>query len=143
MLRRSSVCGRVLGWVLLGYWLMLVVATHVPAGFGAGGGRGSDKLAHFVAYGLLAFLMAWTVATRRRLSTYTYAGLLMACFAYAIVDELAQIPVPGRVADVWDALADGTGAMLGLTAQRILQHFIDQRAFRRLAYLHQLRRLPR
>jgi hypothetical protein len=143
MLRRSGRCALVLGWVSVIYWLTIAIATHLPSGLAVGGPRGSDKMAHFVAYGLLAFLLAWTISARRRLSTFTYAGLLMACLAYALVDELAQIPIPGRVADVWDVLADAVGAVLGLSAHRVWQHVIEHFAFRRLAHLQQLRRLPR
>lgn len=141
MLRRSVKCARILSTVLLSYWLLLVILTHVPAGFGPGGPPGSDKAAHFVAYSILAFLIAWTISARYRISSYAYARILLACMAYAIVDELTQIPVPGRMADVRDALADAAGAILGLAAHWLWQRLIDHLAIRRLTQLQDLRRL--
>jgi VanZ family protein len=68
-----------------------------------GGGHGVDKLVHAALFGALA------LTTRRR-----YARGLWAVLAYAWLSELLQAVLPiHRDGDVFDALADTAGALLG------------------------------
>ncbi len=94
------------------YWLSLFVATHIP-GRGGPGVRHLDKVAHFVAYLGLAFLLTWALNRRRSLRV-SAAVVLAVAVCYAIVDESMQMLVPGRTADVWDALADVCGSLAGI-----------------------------
>ena len=54
-----------------------------------------------------------SVWSRRRLTLALYVGLVAALAGYAAVDELLQTPLPQRVADPLDWLADVTGAAFG------------------------------
>ena len=65
---------------------------------------GIDKVLHAGAYGLLAAMLLWA-QPRPRLA-------LLLAVLYGISDELHQATVPGRNADVLDAVADAAGALM-------------------------------
>lgn len=64
-----------------------------------------DKGAHFLAYGLLGFLLGMAFGDFR--PAFPLAAL------YGVVDEGHQSLVPGREAFGWDLVADFLGAYLG------------------------------
>ena len=78
-----------------------------------------DKYAHFGAYALLAFLMAWTLYPDRRGHWRGYLIIFLAAMSYGAADELLQAFVPGRYADWWDWIADIGGASIGIAAHRV------------------------
>lgn len=107
--------------VLVGYWGALAIVTHVPSwNPDSTGEGGNDKLAHFVAYGGLAFLIAWAgwvhYGAIRAVITLLTVGV------YGVVDEWLQGFVPTRVPDVWDFAADMAGGAVGLAAATLLAH---------------------
>lgn len=110
--RRSRT--QVLAIVLAIYWVVLCVGTHVPGGIIVGP-RTSDKLLHAGAYAGLAFLLALLSPPLGLRRWRPYAGILLIAACYGAVDELGQIPIPGRNADVGDWVADVVGAGVGLT----------------------------
>jgi VanZ family protein len=70
----------------------------------------ADKMIHFAIYLPLGFLLAR--AFRHRGSrAILYAAAL--CLAAASCDELHQVLVPGRSADILDLLADLAGGLAG------------------------------
>ncbi len=76
---------------------------------------GLDKLAHFAIYALLAFLAARAFATlpaADRAQVLPWAGAVFAVL-YGLGDEIHQSFVPGRNADLWDLVADASGAIVG------------------------------
>lgn len=95
------------------YWALIFVLTHLP-GMAPKGGGWLDKFQHAGAFGGLAFLLcaAWTI--------FRPPGLLMAAAVigiaatYGALDELTQMLVPRRSADVRDWIADVVGATLGV-----------------------------
>ncbi len=114
MIARRWLVRAVTGALIL-YWLALFVGTHVPLSVGNVGGHG-DKLVHWVSYAGLAFLCGLAVSLHRPLSWRAWLLLAAALAAYAAVDELLQIPVPGRYGDPWDWVADLVGILPGLAA---------------------------
>jgi len=74
---------------------------------------GIDKLAHFVAYAVLAatVLHAWGPERRRRRPARTVVLTSLWSIFYGISDELHQSLVPGRQPDLVDLLADGAGVV--------------------------------
>ena len=75
-----------------------------------------DKAAHLAAYALMGYLAcrAWT-SLPWPLEGFAIglAGFLFA-FVFGLSDEWHQSFVPGRMADGWDVLADGLGALVGV-----------------------------
>jgi len=116
--RASSLARFTVIAVLVVYWLALFVGTHTPSGV-ISQPKVWDKLLHFAGYGGLIFLLAWPVAARSGPSLGTYAYLLVIAACYAAVDELGQIPIPGRSAEIGDWVADMVGAVAGLAAYRL------------------------
>lgn len=106
-------------------WLWMPVLLYMAAIFGVSGmsdpglpGGVSDKLAHAAAYMGLGILSVRAVAgglpapvTLR----VALLGMLIAC-GHGAFDEVHQMFVPGRSADVADWYADVAGAWLGLGA---------------------------
>ena len=70
-----------------------------------------DKLVHASAYAVMG-LLAWR-ALKYRQDDWVLAVLAVGFASlYGVSDEFHQSFVPGRDADVWDWLADTTGATL-------------------------------
>jgi len=100
--------------ILAIYWAVLCVGTHLPGGV-IDGPPVSDKLLHVTAYAGLTFLLALLLPHLGLRRGRLYAGALLIVACYGAVDELGQIPVPGRTPDVKDWVANVLGAMTGLT----------------------------
>ena len=101
---------------LIVYWVILFVATSIPAqsvpSFGVG-----DKVNHFLAYLILAILLYLTLSfqeksifTQRNAALLTIAVILL----YGVLDELHQMLIPGRSAEFLDWAADAVGAICGV-----------------------------
>lgn len=77
---------------------------------------GTDKAAHFVAYGMLATLVlrAFRGADQRLATSAPWAALLLASL-HGISDEWHQSFTPGRAVEVADWVADTLGAALAVT----------------------------
>jgi VanZ family protein len=73
-----------------------------------------DKLAHFIAYGLLATLVLRTDFFWNKGVKGMFLAVGIAS-AYGITDEWHQYYVPGRFSDSLDWLADTLGALLAST----------------------------
>jgi VanZ family protein len=75
-----------------------------------------DKVLHALVYSVLGGLFFLAL---RQASSLTTARLVVAAglfaLGYGLTDELHQVFVPGRSADLYDALADGIGGLLGAT----------------------------
>lgn len=88
--------------------------SHVPGprlGF-----QFEDKWHHLIVYGLLGFLVARAFRYQSRfprLKERLFFWTWLTGTLYGISDEIHQYFVPGRFADVGDALADSLGAALG------------------------------
>lgn len=96
------------------YWLTLLVLTHFPpAGLMSPATR-HDKIAHLVAFAVLAAMLATTwQLSAGRLTPPQLGWAWLAVIVYAALDEWTQTFV-GREASVGDWLADAAGAFVGL-----------------------------
>lgn len=96
--------------VMLTLWLLSSRSTlPMPANI-----FGLDKLAHFVAYGILALTLGLWFPQRhwREAPLRTMLLIITIASVYGLVDEVHQSFVPGRHASVFDWLADTLGATL-------------------------------
>ena len=80
---------------------------------------GLDKVVHLAIYGVLCFLTYNAIRHQTRFPrfsrhAFTVSVLLTVCFG--AVDELHQLLVPGRSADVFDLMADFVGSVLFVLA---------------------------
>jgi VanZ family protein len=79
-----------------------------------------DKLVHGVLYLVLGWLVGAAVCAAGRRTFWVWVIALLALFVFALVDEVHQMWLPGRVASLGDWCADALGATIGLTVAMIL-----------------------
>ncbi|MDR1903485.1 MAG: VanZ family protein [Treponema sp.] len=78
---------------------------------------GFDKLQHLLAYLLLALAVSLWFSREKFRSGFWFPALtFIISSAYGAIDEVHQYFVPGRDCNVWDWLADASGAFLGMWA---------------------------
>jgi VanZ family protein len=105
-------------FALPAYWIALAIATHYPRVTIPDQVPGNDKLVHFTAFGLLAFLR-WRFehALRPIGARFVWtAGAVL--IAYAALDEYLQ-KYFGRFTDPLDFLANTSGIVVVLTILEI------------------------
>lgn len=87
---------------------VIAVLTLMPVPPGTGGFPGLDKLAHFVAFGVLAMPLSWRYPR-------FWGGIALLTLAYGGLIEMVQ-PLTGRQAEWGDLLANAAGAVGGAWA---------------------------
>jgi VanZ family protein len=95
------------------YWLVLFAATHYPRQIPGLDTGHLDKVVHFSAYAVLAFVVAAACTARvGRLGWSALLALVLGLAIYGALDELTQALV-NRSCSVYDWLADVAGATVG------------------------------
>ena len=111
--------------LLYSYWIALFVATHIPGNALPSTGGLSDKLLHVIAYGILTTLLLFFLSAKNTIETsvwsWAYVKTVLIVVAYAAADELLQIPIPGRYAELGDWTADLLGILSALTIWALLR----------------------
>jgi VanZ family protein len=115
---------------LVVYWTMLCIGTHLPSRFVAAPLLVSDKVLHFLGYTGLSFLLATLLPLLGVGERRVYWGALLVAIVYGAVDELGQIPVPGRTAELGDWFANVAGAVVGVTCYRLTTVAVGDQVFR-------------
>jgi VanZ family protein len=99
-------------------WQFLMLTIFVQSSIGSlkipdFGFRLSDKVLHFIAFGILAILTARGLRNfKNRIVKVNYISItLLICIAYGILDEFHQYFVPGRYFSWWDWVADILGVI--------------------------------
>jgi VanZ family protein len=106
---------RVLGGATAAYVVVLVFATHYPKPERfLPSAATSDKMLHFLAYGLLAALAGGAVAAAGRWTLRRAALLAVGLMVFAALDEVTQPFFPPRMAEPLDWVADCVGIVIGL-----------------------------
>ncbi len=109
------------------YWILSIlvmglifVFSSFPSPMEIPSFTSADKLVHLLAYGVLASLIYCAREKSRAILHPIFIPFLIA-FLYGVSDEIHQYFVPGREADVFDALANALGAFvfpLGIHAKK-------------------------
>jgi VanZ family protein len=88
-----------------------------------------DHVLHAAEYFGLAILMARALngGLQRPLPRRTLLLAFLFCALYAISDEIHQMFVPARYADLTDVLSDLTGAAIGLVGVHFAQRMVLRR----------------
>ncbi len=76
-----------------------------------------EERLHFLTYGLLGWMICWSVEATENNSLWSRTGWLLPCLLVWLAggtDELIQWWLPVRVFDVRDILFNGGGGMLGI-----------------------------
>ncbi len=112
-----------LTWAGVGiYWIVLFTLTHIPAQR-MPHTRINDKVAHLVAYGLLAGLLHLSFWIGRVPLWRAVMLVVMICAAYGAVDELLQSFVH-RSCDFADWRADMAGCLAATALVAPLRVFV-------------------
>lgn len=112
------------------YWIILFTATSIPIDQLPSLGL-SDKINHFVAFFFLAVLLFLTLKYQRK-NNYLFDKASLIAFIvsliYGAIDEIHQMWIPGRYAEVLDWLADGFGALAGVLVVSYLMNRLKYQA---------------
>lgn len=101
--------------VLVLYWIVLAIVSHIPIPQLVYQAQVSDKWLHYLAYLNLVFLLWFSARPDSKVSWHGWFVWLifLAAAASGGLDELTQ-PYFGRTCDIWDFLANVAGASAGL-----------------------------
>ncbi|MFC7419152.1 VanZ family protein [Iodobacter arcticus] len=101
-----------LAWAYVAFiWVMSLVPLSMPPG------TNSDKIGHFLSYGLLALWFA--LVRQKKLSQIWLLASLM-----GVAIEFAQALTPYRSFDTLDMLANACGALIGIALAAIALKFL-------------------
>jgi len=98
------------------YWILLFIATTIPAPALPDILDFSDKVKHFGAYLGFAVLLALTFHFQEKykvLAKYFLIAAIIAIMLYGAADEIHQIFIPNRMCEFLDWVADVAGGSIG------------------------------
>jgi len=107
-------------WAGVIFWSASQPGSGQPQAF-----SGLDKIQHFVAYGVLAFLLA--KATYRRYGWSSLVVIVMTVILLGVCDELYQSTIVNRSSSIADVIADGIGALAGFSVAWMWQVYNDRK----------------
>jgi len=99
------------------YWILLFILTTIPTDSIPQFFEVQDKVEHFIAYYVLSILLLLTIHfqdTIKSLKKRAITVTLLLILFYGALDELHQMLVPGRIADITDWIADSIGGITGI-----------------------------
>ncbi|HEX9252368.1 MAG TPA: VanZ family protein [Ignavibacteriaceae bacterium] len=110
------------------YWIILLILTSLPSSMAINMDV-SDKIEHFGAYGLLGVFLYLNLFLQEKfalLKKYPATFTVIIASIYGLLDELHQLFVPGRSAELLDWLADFLGSLTAVLITRYLVKKIKQ-----------------
>jgi len=116
------------------YWIVLFIATTIPAPALPEILDFSDKIKHFIAYLGFAFLLSLTLHFQekyKKFARYFFVYALVVVAVYGAIDEIHQIFVPNRMCEFWDWVADVAGGVVGISLSvAFLRRYVQVKIFR-------------
>jgi len=110
--------------------IIILVLSLVPIDTSAGSALinfpHADKVAHFMLYGLLSFLLLHELHRNFNGKFSVILFTLILCLSYGGVIEIFQSFIDGRSAEAYDLLADFLGSLMAIPA-----FFLFKRLFAR------------
>ena len=98
-----------IAWMAFIFYMSSQPAVPIPQAI-----WGQDKFMHFIAYGVLGYLLAKSLKESIDGLTWKQIGWVAGVAAlYGLSDEFHQMYVPGRDASVGDLVADALGGLAG------------------------------
>jgi VanZ family protein len=71
-------------------------------------------IAHLLEFFILGILAMLYGSLYRKKPIYTFIIALLSCTTIAFIDEIIQIPVPGRAFELYDIILDTAGSLAGI-----------------------------
>jgi len=103
-----------LPWLLV--MILISVQSHISGDKLGSSLASSDKISHFIIFGLLGWLLVRAVFKQKNTfiqQNYFWIVLIIVAI-FAIIDEIHQYYIPGRYFEMLDWVADTSGATLFL-----------------------------
>ncbi|RKZ33935.1 VanZ family protein [bacterium] len=72
-----------------------------------------DKILHFIAFMILAFLLIRAIKENSSTNKYIFYTIIISAL-YGISLEVVQYYIPGRECNFWDWIADFVGTLVGI-----------------------------
>ncbi|MCX8106147.1 MAG: VanZ family protein [Ignavibacterium album] len=111
---------------LIIHWITILILTSLPSDQVPSVEIG-DKVNHYIAFFVLGFFLNLTLKYQNRypvLKKNILLTTIIIAAGYGLLDELHQLFVPGRSAEVLDWIADFIGAISGsILAEYIYRRF--------------------
>ena len=109
---------RVYWWIAAAWAIVIFLLSSIPGkSMPQIPGLQYDKVIHALVYSVLGALFFLALRHTSSLATGKIVALAaLFALAYGLTDEFHQLFVPGRSAELYDALADGIGGLIGATA---------------------------
>ena len=108
-----------LRWLPALGWMAVIFALSSISGLRVSDDAAVDKpfrvVAHLGSYALLAGLLLYAIAGRRRPHAWEAAAAFGLAVLYGLTDEIHQSFVPNRMGQVDDLVIDAIGAVIGIT----------------------------
>ena len=105
--------------ILVATWIPGAMVPRIPAP------DGTDKLVHFLFFVVLGFLIQRALHVQGSAVVTLYAILALA--AFGALEEFVQQFIPGRDMELFDWIADVSGAIVGVVIARLT---LERRAAR-------------
>jgi len=116
------------------YWIVLFIATTIPAPALPDILDFSDKIKHFIAYTGFAFLLSLSLHFQekyKKFARYFFIYAIIIVAIYGALDEIHQSFVPNRMCEFLDWVADVFGGLAGATISvMFLKRYIPVKFFR-------------
>ena len=119
---------------LIGYMVVIFILSSIPGNtLKETGLFHYDKLLHLIEYGFLGGLSGLLVLDPEKFRNASvertdYALAIGIGWGYAVIDEIHQYFVPGRMMEMNDFIADAVGVVLGIIAyQWIIKKILAKR----------------
>jgi len=97
----------VFGWVFFVACFIIITTVSMKTVMAPPSGNNLDKVLHALAYGALTFGMIFALPRR------SLVAIVVAAFVYGGIIEFLQGSLgQGRTMSIWDALANGLGALI-------------------------------
>ncbi len=96
-------------WIIIIFLLSSQSDLHAPSVFPS-----QDKLEHLIVFGILGILLGRSFKPNEKLLSFKNILIItIMVTVYGGLDEIHQIFVPNRHADIGDLIADAVGGFLG------------------------------
>jgi VanZ family protein len=130
--KRENPPGRLTRWTITAAYAALIFYVSMRPDFGPPLFAHSDKVAHFVLYAGLAFLVVWSLrVTVLRFWPHVPILAFGLAVVYGAINEVHQHFIPHREAEGLDMLANALGAVAGTVLAVHVARALERRRARR------------
>ena len=100
---------------LISYSVIIFCGSSIPNWKPADSKLPLDKIIHALEYSIFGYLLGRVISDSKPNWAWQkiWLSVILGAFLYGLSDEFHQAFVPGRTTDIFDALADAVGGLIG------------------------------